>query len=224
MPRYIEELVSKQVRRSEMAGQKDVEANEHLIKPMITIERGMGSGARIVAEKLANEIGWSLWDEELVEAVAKDASVSQRVVQAFDEKTKSDIELIARAALGDTELSGFVYATHLAKAVASIAKLGNAIILGRGAHFLLPDALHLHIDASFDYRAKNMMKFEDLSHAAAVNKIRESDKERRNFLIRLFGKSRVENTVYDMSIWMDRFDNDTAAGIIKAAIKGIFKE
>lgn len=223
MPRYIEELVSKQVHRSELARQKELENGEKCLNPTITISRGMGSGARVVAEKLAHDIGWSLWDKELVEAVAKDASVSQRVVELFDEKTRSEIDLMTRAALGDNEMGGFLYATHLAKAVASIAKLGNAIILGRGANLLLPKALHVRIDASDEYRIRNMMQFETMTHAAAEAKIRESDKERHHFMVSLFGKERVEHAQYDLIIWMDKFENDTVTNIIKAALPGICK-
>ena len=58
-------------------------------------------------------------------------------------------------------MSGFIYIRHLTKAVAVIAKLGNAIILGRGANFLLPEALNVRIDASDEHRIQNMMSYED---------------------------------------------------------------
>ena len=148
MPRYIEELVSQQVRRSEMARQKVVKSGATCAYPVVTISRGMGSGAQIIARKLAQDLGWSLWDKELLDAMAENADVSKRVVEAFDEHTISELELFARSALGDYEMGGFLHHKQLAKAVAAIGKLGNAIILGRGANFLLPKALNVRIDAS----------------------------------------------------------------------------
>lgn len=218
MPKYIEQLVDQQVRRSELARLKRLEEGEVCPRPVVTISRGMGSGARIIAQKLANDLGWSLWDKELIDAIASDADVSRRVVEALDEKTISDIETLLRAILGDKEMGEFLYKKHLVRAVASIAKLGNAIILGRGANFVLPDALSIRIDASDERRILNMMSYENLCRAEAKAKIRESDKAREHFLISTFGKERVQAVHYDLSIWMDRFSTDAAVELIKDAI------
>ena len=223
MPKYIEEMVSRQVRRSEMARQKAVESGKAEAHPVVTISRRMGSGARIVAGKLAADLGWSLWDKELLDAMAENADVSHRVVESFDERTMSELEVIARAALGDHELGGFIYARHLAKAVAAIAKLGNAIILGRGANFLLPDALNIRIDASDKHRIENMTTYENLTRKEAALKIVQSDRERRDFLIRAFGRERVETCHYDLTICTDKFSTADAVEIIKTAMEARFK-
>lgn len=219
MPRYIEELVSQQVRRSEMARRKEIEAGQPVVNPVVTISRTMGSGARIIARKLAQDLGWSLWDRELLDAMAENAEVSRRVVEAFDEHAISEIEVFVRTALGDYELAGFLYGKHLARAVASVAKLGNAVILGRGANFLLRDALSVRIDASFAHRVRNMMSYENLTREQAEAKLKESDKERREFLVRMFGRERVEQAHYDLALWMDRFRTEDAVEIVKTAIR-----
>ena len=219
MPKYVEEMVSQQVRRSELARQKAIENQEKHVHPVITISRRMGSGARIVAGKLADDLGWSLWDKEILDEVAENADVSHRVVEAFDEKTISEIESFAHAAMGDHEFGGFIYARHLARAVAAIARLGNAIILGRGANFLLPDALSIRIDASDQRRMDNMVNYENLTCEQAEVRIRESDKERAHFLQSVFGKERVESAHYDLTIWMDKFTTADAVEIIKTAIR-----
>ena len=223
MPRYIEEMVSQQVRRSEIARQRAQEAGVPHALPVVTISRRMGSGARVIAAKLASELGWSLWDKELIDAMAENADVSRRVVEKFDEHTISELELFARGALGDYESAGFLYPKHLARAVGAIAKLGNAIILGRGANFLLPDALTVRIDARDDMRIRNMMQYENLTHDQAEAKIRESDRERRQFMIRVFGKEKVAAFRYDLEISMNHFSTDDAVAIIKTAVEARFK-
>ena len=219
MPKYIEELVSQQVRRSELARHRQISDGKVCINPVVTISRRMGSGARIVAEKLAHNLGWSLWSKELLDAIAEDADVSRKVVEAFDEKTISEIELFAHAALGDFEMGDFIYKKHLIKAIAAIAKLGNVIILGRGANFLLPDALHIRIDASDEHRIMNMMKYEALTRNEAEVKLRDSDKARQHFLLSAFGRERVVSAQYDLTIWMDKFSTEDAAKIIERAIE-----
>lgn len=221
MPKHIEELVTQQIRRSEAAHERIEGAGETCTCSIITISRTMGSGARIIAGKLATDLGWSLWDKDLLEAIAEDAHVSHKIAESFDERKRSEIEIFVRNFLGEYEVGGFIYAKHLAKAVASVAKLGNAIILGRGANVLLPSALNIRIDASEDVRVRNMMQYENLTNDEAVKKIRQSDIDRNRFMIHTFGKEKVENAYFDLSIWMDEFTNDDAVYIIKAAISRV---
>lgn len=219
MPRYIEELVAQQVQRSEIARRRQSEEGEPCERPVMTISRRMGSGARVVAQKLANEIGWSLWDKDLIEAVAEDARVSRRIVEVFDEHAVSEVQVLAHSIMGDYDVGGFLYLKHLAHALAAITKLGNAIILGRGANFLLPQALNVRIDASDERRIANMMGYEGLSRQEAGAKLHISDRDRYEFLVRAFGRERVEHARYDLTIWMDEFETDDAVEIIKVALK-----
>ncbi len=219
MPKYVEELVARQVRRSELARQREAEEGIPCMRPVVTISRRMGSGARIAAQKLADDLGWSLWDKELIDAVAQDAHVSRRVVEAFDERTVSEVESLARSMLGDHERGGFIYLRHLAHAVASIAKLGNAIILGRGANFLLPQALNIRIDATDDKRIRNMMTYEGMTREDAAEKLRRSDRERYDFLVSAFGHERVEHARYDLTIMTDEFEVDDVVAIMKTAVE-----
>lgn len=218
MSKFIEQLVNEQIRKSQIMSQKRAEDGIICKTTVITISRTMGSGARIVAQKIAGDLGMSLWGKELLDYIVQEGDVSQRVVETFDEKAVSEFEIFARAAFGDTELGGFIYPKHLSNAIQSIAKLGNAVILGRGANFMLPDALHIRIDASFGFRVKNMMTYEGLSESQAESRLRMSDKERIHYLVGRFGRDKVANAEYDISIWMDRFSTNGAADMIKAAI------
>ena len=62
MARYIEELVSQQVRKSELARSKSTVNGQPCGGLVVTISRRMGSGARVIADKLTHDLGWSLWD------------------------------------------------------------------------------------------------------------------------------------------------------------------
>lgn len=218
MSKFVDQMVNEQIHRSQFASKRHAEVGDNCTTTVIAISRTMGSGARIVAQKVAEDLGMSMWGKELLEYIVQEGDVSPRVVETFDEKSISEFEIFARAAFGDSELGGFIYPKHLHNAIQSIAKLGNAVILGRGANFLLPDSLHVRIDASFEFRVNNMIKFEGLTQAQAENKLKESDKNRAQYLYSRFGKDKVVNAAYDVSIWMDRLSIDGAAEIVKAAI------
>ena len=223
MPRSVEALAVERLRQSEIARKQRIEAGQVIVNPVITISRTAGSGGRIIARKLADDLGFSLWDKEIIDAIARRSEMPQEVVRAFDEKTISEVTLLIYAVLGKHDLTGFMYLKHLTRMAAAIASVGNAVILGRGVNFLLPNALNVRLDASLDIRIANMMRYESDDREAAERKIRESDRERRRFVERTFGADRVKAFHYDVSLWMDKFTAPGAADIIKAAYREFYQ-
>jgi cytidylate kinase len=223
MAKSVEEMVAEQIYRSQLARKERIEEGHAVTNPVITISRSMGSGGRIVARKLAEDLGFSLWDRELIDAIALESEMPSEVVEAFDEKAVSEIELLIRGALGDYESAGFLYPRHLARTVAMIASVGNAIILGRGANYLLRDALNVRMDASIEKRIENMLEYEDIDRRAAERKLRQSDKEREQFLEKVFGREKMSGSHIDLCLWMDNFSPADAAKIIEAAFHVRFK-
>src|SRR5271154_7419502 len=53
---------------------------------IITIEREYGSGGGEIAQLLAEELGWKLWDELLTEEIARLAECPKAVVACREEK------------------------------------------------------------------------------------------------------------------------------------------
>ncbi len=223
MRRSIDEMVVDHLRRSEMTREQRLQQGQQVPNPVITISRTMGSGGRIVARKLADDLGFSLWDRDIIDLMAVEAELPPQVVEAFDEKTISELELVVQALLGRHELAGFMYPKHLARAIGTIAGIGNAVILGRGANFLLSDALNIRMDASLEHRITNMLTYEDIDRQAAETKLRNSDRERERFIERVFGRDKARCAHYDLCVWMDKFTADDAAEIIKTAFQRRFK-
>jgi len=214
----MDELVSQQLRRVELARQKQIANGLSGLCSVITISRLMGSGARIVAKKVTDDLGWAFWGREILDVMASNAEVSREVVEALDEKSVSEVDMFVRELLGDHTTPTFYYQAHLAKAIGQVAKLGNAVILGRGASMLLPDALHIRIEASQGHRVRNMMQFEGMSESDATKKIEASDRERESFLAHAYDKSAVRGFRYDVTIQMDRLATTDAAEIVKSAL------
>ena len=102
MSKFIEQIVNEQIRKSQLASQKRIENGSMCKTTIITISRTMGSGARIVAQKVATDLGLSMWGKELLDYIIQEGDVSQRVAETFDEKAISEFEVFARAAFGDS--------------------------------------------------------------------------------------------------------------------------
>lgn len=221
MPKAIEDMIRDQVLRSELSRRRTLMTAGELQEsqpPVVTISRQYGSGGRLVGRALADQLGWSFWDKELVDAIAKNADVGRQVVESFDERTMSEIQILAKSVFGNKDIGGFYYHKQLAIAVLSIARHGNAVIVGRGSNFLLQKALNVRIEASIDTRIKNVMGYSDINRQEAIEQIRYNDREREVFIRKTFNREIDDHSAYDLTIMMDCFDIDDAVSIILAAI------
>ncbi len=117
------------------------------------------------------------------------------------------------------------YLCLLPRTILTLAR-NDCIILGRGAHLLLPDSLRVRIEASLEARVANMIRFEGISEEEAQERIARSDKSRARFIRQVAAvlpeKYRWDKTrrMYDLTINTDHFSvADAASMIILAAEK-----
>jgi hypothetical protein len=114
---------------------------------IITIEREFGSGAAVIAGKLAARLGWKLWDQLLTQEIARLAHCRSSAVRKREERRDPlYYRLFKSFALGSYE--GGVHpriemldADSIVKiseqVVKQAATSGHCVIIGRGSqHFL----------------------------------------------------------------------------------------
>ena len=222
MSEHIVDLVDYQINRAEIAARKLQEEGLQPEKgggPVVTISRQLGSGGRRVAEKLSDILGFSIWDAELVEQIAASAKVANRLLAELDERVLSEIEILVRHLVGAPEIGGLRYKRHLTRTLLEIGHLGKAIILGRGANFVLPEALNVRIIASRELRVQNMVRFEDVDAKHALRRIEESDHDRAEFSRRIWGRDWADPMNYDLILRMDELTNEKAAQIVACALR-----
>jgi len=126
-------------------------------------------------------MGITLWGRQILEVIADQSGwdYQAQMFDALDEKAQNIIDDFVSDFLGKAAKDSYFYL--LPKAIYVIAQ-NNAVILGRGAHLLLPDAFTVHIKASFETRVKNMIKYEKMSEKEAISKLTQNDKERDTFI------------------------------------------
>lgn len=221
------ELIDKAVMRFESEARRKTRESPPSPPRVITLSRQLGAGGRRIAETLRERLGWPLWDKEILEVVASQSHLhyQARMFEALDESTQGAIENAAYAMLGG--VSKDVYLYLLPRAILTVAQ-NDAVILGRGAHLLLPEALKVRVEASLETRVKNLVRFEGLTEKAARERIATSDQEREGFLRELAARLSRKGTQqekwgeYDLTINTDRFSVQEAATIILSAAKQRF--
>jgi cytidylate kinase len=177
---------------------------------------------------IADELGYTFADEDIVQMVAKEANVSPHWVETVEKEaggklsrivtrmvSKPLVERILKDERGyiDEEL----YLDYLVLIIAKIADEGDVVILGRGGQYILddhPDAYHILLINDIDNRAKFMMEHYDLSQSKAEQVVSREDKRRVN-LYRKLGKTDYDDSsLYHLVLNMGRISLEHALKLV----------
>jgi len=126
---------------------------------VITVSREPGSGGRIVAKTLAERLGFDIFHREIIQKIAESAQVSTTLLESLDEKGLSVFEDWISSLIHKRHLWPDQYLKHLMEIIATIGKHGRAVIVGRGANFILPPEgrLRIRIVAPLEVRVRNLV-------------------------------------------------------------------
>ena len=219
MGRTIDRIVDDQAKRwTFLASQQDQTGKAQVPKPILTISRQFGSGAAALAKTLSEKLGYSLWDHELLHAVASDHKMSDRLVASFDEHRRNVIgEIVGNLVLVNRSQGDYV--RSLAKTFQSIAIHGGAVVVGRGARFLLkPEQIFsVLVVAPIELRIKNIVE-RGFTLAEAEKKAIEVDRERADFIRQNFHHAADDPVDYDLVVNTGRL---TMAGAFEVVITGL---
>lgn len=198
----------------------------HTLSPIITVSRDPGSGGRPIAEKLAKKMGFTYYGQELVDEIAKSAKLRKALLSEVDEKGRSLMIDFVHTLFNPDYVSDVEYMRHLCKVILSVAYKGKAVILGRGANFVVPaaSALRVRITASDRVRQRRAVKYEGYT-AEEANKInRETEKDRREFVKQYFGENVSQPKHYDLVLNTDFYTIDQSVSVISAAFRQKFSQ
>jgi len=173
----MEKIIAAQVRKWELNARKKY---KRPIRPVITISRLPGSGANTLARQLSEDLKIDLFDNEIAEAVAKSARVSESVIATLDEQDRSILDDWIGALDRDRHLWPDEYIAHLTKVVGAIAAHGHAVIVGRGAGYILPQEVCLRVllVAPMDVRISNVVYAYKVTRGEAEKRILKTEGER----------------------------------------------
>lgn len=108
----------------------------------VAISREAGIDAGVYARAIGNQLGWSVWDHELLELIALRLRSSVSEVESLDERHASWIQESLEAFLLLHGVNQHSFMRHLRETIQGLAAVGNCIIVGRGClTFFLPRQL-----------------------------------------------------------------------------------
>lgn len=206
---------------------QSVLGSESLAHPqIITISRETGSGGGTIAYLLADKLGqpWKVYHEEIVNEIAEKTHLEKELISEIDEHRTPFIEQIMLDFFGKRYLNLGAYHKQLARILSAIGQRGKAIVIGRGANFLLPSSLKIRIICDMKHRVERLMKIRNLSRNEAKKIIQTSDKKRYELIKALYGHDVKKAHHYDLVIRIDKnLTIEDAVEVILAAAERRFK-
>jgi cytidylate kinase len=214
----IPQIVEEQVHRWQIQQQKKPE--EKAIVPVVTISREPGSGGGIVAQKLSERLGFEVFHQEILHEMAKRAEVSEQLLATLDERGLSILEDWISSLVNDRHLWPDQYLQHLINVIGTIGKHGRAVVVGRGANFILPpeQRFRVRITASQRLRIENVVRDFNLSPDEAKRRVIKTESNRKAFIRKYFNADIADPTNYDLLINTETLTVDNAVDVIGAAL------
>ena len=84
MSKSRERIIEEQIKKWESMRPEEREKKPYT--PIITVCREPGSGGRIVAKRIAEQLGLEFFDREIIQEMAENTHVTLRLLETLDEK------------------------------------------------------------------------------------------------------------------------------------------
>lgn len=178
---------------------------------VIVIGRQYGSGGHDIGKELAEKLGFSFYDNEIIQMTAGSTGYTPKFVQEHEENMTNSFlyDLVSQMYIySDTQEAprDAIFESE-GKVIRSLADQENCVILGRCADYFLrerPNCLKVYLHAPEDYRVKRIMDTENLSEEDARQKVRRMDRRRSDnyhyYTRRIWGHSKNYDLTIDTSI------------------------
>ena len=196
---------------------------KHII---ITIGREYGSGGRLIAKQLSEEMGITFYDKQLITEVAKKTGFSENFIRDTEHQRPTNsflYDLYTTVATPSVPDQVFI---AQAKVIKEAAARESCVIVGRCADYILreePHMLKVFVNAPIDQRIRRAREEYGVTEPNLESYVIRQDKARASyynyFATGRWGQSRE----YDLCV-NSRIGINTAVKVIRAAAQAMLDE
>lgn len=169
---------------------------------IISISREFGSGGHDIAENIAGEFGFPMYDRSLLREIAKDMDVDVEVLHKYDEKPRNYV-LTRRIGKYSNSMEDILVEKQF-EFIRKKAKSGESfVIVGRCAETILREfdgLISIFITGNKSYKLSRIMKRFELNEADAQAKMIKIDRHRRQYHNRYSDHKWGDSRYYDLCI------------------------
>lgn len=195
------------------------------IYPIITVSREFGAKGAALAALIGEKLDFKVWDKDLLLTIGKWLGSDPKLFETLDESRRKSIEDAIFGFMNHpgTNLS---YMRSLTRAVRTIEKFGNSIIVGRGANYICqsPSSFHIRVVSALNKRILNYAESEKITKEQAAVIIKQKDAERADFIKYNFNKEVSDSRGYDLVVNSGAFNLEELADIVIYAYEKKIKQ
>ena len=216
----IERLLDRQARLWESA-RIQRRAEEADTRPNLAISQPAYSRGPLLAQRIADRLGWELYDRRIVEALHENDALGKSVLESLDQRLLGFREDWAYHLFVPRHTPTTAYIQRLSSLVFSIAMRGHNVFLGRGAAFIVPREWRLSVlvTESFDARVDAYEKEHNVGRLTARQALLRLDHSRDEFISRSFHRSVHDPSSYDLCVNLDSLSTETAEEIVLRSLE-----
>jgi len=181
---------------------------------IITISRGSASGGRLLAEGIANKLGFHIVSrEEIVGIAARFGVPETKLDKAFLDPPKYSEEF---------KQDRRRYLIFIQNALCEWAQKDNIIYHGNAGHLLLRGISHMlriRLIAPIAFRVQRIVEETNMTTEQATTYIEKIDAQRRAWNLLLYGVDWLNPALYDLTINLENMTLEAAVEIVVAAVR-----
>jgi cytidylate kinase len=191
-------------------------------KRIITLTGRFGAMGDTVAARVAEILNYTLYDRKLISMIAERAQVDPSLVRSVEEREHTYLREVFDELVGNVELGDTEYAKRLTEVISLVSANGDAVVLGRGANYLLGPkrAMRVYLTAPRDRRLARIADVLKLGAEDADKTMQEEDDRRQHWVQSMVGANIRDPTGYDLVICTGTISPEQAAQSIVAAFGG----
>lgn len=208
------------------------------MKKIITISREYGSGGRSIGKKVAEKLGISFYDSEIIDMAAEASGLSKEFITRTEQSISSGLlyTLLLGTSYASPGTTGLPATTRTAvnvpladqvfnaqrQVVIELAKKGPCVIVGRCADYILThtdeidssDVFNVFIYAPLEFKAKRAVELKGLEEENARKAVKLIDKRRANHYNTFTEQTWGDRKYYHALLNSSLFGIDNTADII----------
>lgn len=225
----IESLIDRQIRlwevRRRLADEGGEAARRELVHlkqgPWLTVSRQVGAGGTALAERVARSLGWQVFDREIVDSISRNEPVRERILSQLDERAVGSLSDWLGHLLVPESLTRGAYLKEMMQVLWAVARQGRAVLLGRGANWLLdpPYGLRVRLIAPVDERVRSVARDRGISPERARHAVREDDAQKARFVRQVYDRDIEDPLGYDLVLNTGGLDPDTVLHVVQTTLR-----
>jgi cytidylate kinase len=193
-------------------------------KPCVAISRQPGAGGAEVGRRAAEALDYGFFGRETVDEIGRGLGLDDWLMGGLDEHVRNAIDRFVLDFFSHRRFTESDYLRHVTRAIATLGRRGSAVIVGRGAPFILPpeEALRVLLVAPRPARIERYASVKEVSAEQAEHMLARAEEQRGEFLQVQFGVRLDDPSLFDLVVNTARFGFDGSASLIVEALRSRF--